>query len=109
MYGWKWKLPSYVWHRHCIDKYPEWELEDGETPAFVKLAHTRGGEGSDVESHKLASDWDDVAKDSFYQRDWTKTGIPFVEEGGTYWSEWWFATIKERDRFLAWRKENALG
>ena len=29
-------------------------------------------------------------------------GIPFVSKGETYWSGWWFKTVAERDRFVAW-------
>ena len=103
MLGWKWKYPMREWHTLSLEGYHNWEME-GEAPAFVKLEHTRGPD--DVESHTIASNWDDVAQVHFYQRDWTDDGIPFVAEGGTYWSGWWFETIAERDRFVAWREEN---
>lgn len=98
--GWRHRLLSWNFSHHAIDGYPEWEL-DGEHPAFVKLTHTRGT--GDVESAALANEWDDIAAVDFYQRDWTDDGIPFVREGETYWSGWWFATIAERDRFVAWQ------
>lgn len=88
------------WHRLSLDKYPGWELESDDCPAFIKLTHVRG-EG-EVESRELADKWDDEARVHFYQRDWTEDGIPFVHKGETYWSGWWFETIEERDRFLAW-------
>lgn len=101
MFGWAWKYPMMEWHKLSIDGYPGWEKEDEDVPAFVKLEHTRGK--GDVESHVLAVAWDDVAKVHFYQRDWTEDGIPFVSEGSTYWSGWWFQTVEERDRFLEWK------
>ncbi len=100
--GWRLRLLMWHWHSHSFDRYPEWEIEDREqgTPAFAKLTHVRG-KGA-VESHELAARWDDVAEAGFYQRDWTDDGIPFVGEGGTYRSGWWFATLAERDRFIGW-------
>jgi hypothetical protein len=105
--GWKHKLLMWNWHGHALDGYPGWELtrnpgEHADHPAFIKLAHTKGG--NQVTSHELASAWDDVAEVDFYQRDWTADGIPFVREGEVYWSGWWFATIAERERFLRWRE-----
>lgn len=102
--GWRHKMLMWNWHSLSFDGYTGWEIEQGErSPAFVKLTHTRGT--GDVESSALCNAWDDVAQVDFYSRDWTDDGIPFVREGDTYWSGWWFATIAERDRFLAWYKE----
>ena len=102
MFGWKWKYPQMEWYTLSMDGYPGWEIEEEDAPAFVKLTHTRGGDGSDIESSELANGWDDIAKGHFYQRDWTDDGIPFVAEGDTYWSGWWFETVAERDRFVEW-------
>lgn len=106
--GWKRKLLSWNWGSHALQGYPEWEIDDlreGAAPAWCKLTHTRGGKKSEVESNVLCNAWDDIATVGFYQRDWTDNGIPFVSEGTTYWSGWWFATIAERDRFVAWVRE----
>lgn len=108
--GWRRKMLMWNFNMHAIDGYPEWEIENPSAgkyergPAFVKLTHTRGKGG--VESRTLCNAWDDVAEADFYQRDWTDDGIPFVREGETYWSGWWFATIAERDRFVRWHQEN---
>lgn len=105
--GWKRKLLMWNWNSHAMDGYPGWEIENAaETdkysrhPAFVKLSHVRGK--GEVESTQLCNDWDDIAQGSFYQRDWTDSGIPFVNENEVYWSGWWFETVAERDRFVAW-------
>lgn len=103
--GWLHRLLMWNFNNHAIDGYPGWEKETDRSPAFAKLQHERGNSESDVESHKLAAAWDDVAKVDFYQRDWTDDGLPFVREKEVYWSGWWFATIVERDRFLAWARE----
>lgn len=109
--GWKHKMLSWNFTSHSLDDYPGWETITGEsgrpTPAgFVKLAHVRGKSGGEVESNMICNAWDDVAGVDFYQRDWTDDGIPFVSDGTTYWSGWWFATAAERDRFVAWQAEH---
>lgn len=108
--GWRYKMLMWNWHSHSLDGYPGWEIENQDEtdksqrhPAFIKLTHKRGK--GDVESSKLCSEWDDIAEVDFYQRDWTDDGIPFVREGDTYWSGWWFQTMAERDRFLQWYEE----
>lgn len=110
--GWKFRLLMWHFHSHSFDGFPGWEHEKivhGQSvPAFVKLMHKRGKSGTDVESHALASAWDDVAEVDFYQRDWTGSGIPFVEGGEAYYSGWWFATIAERDRFVQWAKARGV-
>jgi hypothetical protein len=100
--GWLHKLLSWNFNMHAMDGYPEWEIERERSPAFVKLTHVRGK--GEVESSSLANAWDDVAMVDFYQRDWTDDGLPFVHEGDTYWSGWWFQTIAERDRFVEWHQ-----
>jgi hypothetical protein len=112
--GWKHKMLMWNWHSHSIEGYSGWEIEKREydmpVPAFVKLTHRHSKDGGDVESSTLCNEWDDIAEADFYQRDWTDDGIPFVREGETYWSGWWFATIAERDRFVKWyeARENDL-
>jgi len=101
--GWRHRLLSWNFNNHALDGYPGWEIESERSPAFVRLAHARGV--GEVESHRIAAAWDDVAKVDFYQRDWTEDGLPFVGVGDTYWSGWWFATIEERDRFNKWNSE----
>lgn len=97
--GWKHKLLTWNFNNHALDGYPWWE-KDGKHPAFVQLQHVRGKPGR--ESSDLANAWDDIATADFYQRDWTSDGLPFVSDGETYVSGWWFQTIAERDRFVAW-------
>jgi hypothetical protein len=110
--GWRHKMESWNFTHHALDRYPGWEIEQrsppasgphgSPAPAFAKLAHTRGV--AEAESADLCREWDDIAAADFYQRDWTDDGIPFVNDGETYWSGWWFATLAERDRFISWAK-----
>ena len=105
--GWRHRLLAWNFNGHAIDGYPEWEIESEKSPAFKRLTHIRGALGG--ESNDLANAWDDLADVDFYQRDWTSDGIPFVSEGETYWSGWWFATVAERDRFVQWVASRATG
>lgn len=98
--GWLQKMLMWDFNKHALDGYPGWEIERENSPAFVRLSHVRG-KGA-VESNALCEAWDDVARARFYQRDWTDDGIPFVREGETYRSGWWFQTLAERDRFVEW-------
>lgn len=109
--GWKHKLLSWNFTSLSLNGYEDWQIENPREenkyqrhPAFVKLTHKRV-EGADVESNVLCNAWDDIAHVDFYQRDWTDDGIPFCNDGEIYWSGWWFETIAERDRFVAWCKE----
>lgn len=113
--GWLHKMLSWNWNYLAMDGYKGWEISNpnepdkyNRAPAFVKLSHTRGGTEDEVESNVLCNAWDNVAAVDFYQRDWTDDGIPFVEKGGRYWSGWWFQTVAERDRFVAWLRDSEL-
>ncbi len=101
--GWLKRLLMWNWHGVVIDGFSGWEIERDKAPAYVKLAHKRGS--GRVESTALSSLWDDIAEVLFYQRDYTDDGLPTVREGDTYWSGWWFQTIAERDRFIAWHRQ----
>lgn len=109
--GWLRRMLSWNFNNHAMDGYPGWEIANpGEQdkyarhPAFVKLEHKRKS-GDDVESYKLCQKWDDLAEVDFYQRDWTDSGIPFCADGEVYWSGWWFATFRDRDRFLEFARK----
>jgi hypothetical protein len=100
--GWKHRMLATSWDNHALDRFPEWELELEGAPAFAKLEHVHRED--EIESSKLAEAWDAVAAVDFYKRDWTESGTPTVSKGETYWSGWWFQTVAERDRFLAWHR-----
>lgn len=104
--GWQHRLMMWDWNKHVAFGFPHWELEEEtKAPSFVQLHHVRAGDDSDIESHALAREWDNVAEMDFYQRDFTDDGIPFVRAGGSYRSGWWFETFSERDRFLEWYRK----
>lgn len=102
--GWVHKLLTWNWHSHTFDGCPGWELERGHPP-WCKLGHvnkrTKG-------SNELCREWDDVAAVDYYQRDYSYDGSCYVAEGDAYGSAWWFATVAERDRFVAWARTKGV-
>jgi hypothetical protein len=113
--GWRRRMLSWNHTSHSLQGYPGWEVEsyangrpDRPRPAWCKLEHVRR-QGQDVESHVICAAWDDIAEADFYQRDWTDSGIPFCSDKEVYSSGWWFATIADRDRFVAWAAREHAG
>jgi hypothetical protein len=100
--GWRHKLLMWNWHNHAMDGYPA-GISNTRSRLRSSSSHKRGKAKLSLGS--CANAWDDIAEVDFYQRDWTDDGIPSVGKGGMYWSGWWFATIAERDRFVAWERE----
>lgn len=102
--GWIHKMLMWNWHSHAMDGYTGWELESGH-PAWCKLKHVNKRTKS---SDDLCNAWDSITAVDFYQRDYSYDGSPCVGDGEAYGSGWWFATIAERDRFLAWARKQGV-
>jgi hypothetical protein len=95
-WDWKAKLPMWSWHTLTFEKYPGWDIIDG-NPPFVLLTIKRGAE--DIESHSIASQFDSEATGLFYFRDWTSNGIPFCNDGDFYGSGFWFQKMVDAEKF----------
>jgi hypothetical protein len=93
--GWKKNIPSWDWYPLVFAKWPDWEKE-GDFPPFVELIITKGKGKS---SHEMAVEFDDIAQGNFYWRDWTDSGLPFVDKGESYKSCFWFEFVFDRDIF----------
>jgi hypothetical protein len=80
--GWDWKkkLPMTKWHELSLDGYGDWE-KISEHPAWVHLTFEWGETRS---SRNIAIEADDWVKGHFYYRDWTDSGIPFLNLGDKY-------------------------
>ena len=96
--NWDWNkaLPMDVWHGIALDKFPEWEKPNGEIPTSVFLSVEKG---KDKSSRDLAIETDDWCKGNFYYRDWTQSGLPFVDEGEIYNSRFWFQFQVDAEEF----------
>lgn len=110
--GWKRKLLSWNWHNVTFDRHPGWEIECDRMPAWCRIEHVNGDTWENGKPHtdreptKSSSDaqnaWDDLAAGWFYSRDISYDGSCSVVNREPYGSLWWFQTLAERDRFLAW-------
>lgn len=86
------------WHHASFEGWPGWDRDAGaEEPVSVTLLVTKG---KDKSSHKMASEFDDIATNDFYWRDWTESSLPFVDDGETYTSKFWFKKREDRAAFL---------
>lgn len=109
--GWKQKLLTWNWSNLSIDRYPGWAIEEG-APPWCSIRHVNGDTWKDGKrvsdepatksSGDVANAWDDVAEVQFYTRDLSYDGSFSVCNGEAYGSLWWFRTVAERERFLAW-------
>lgn len=114
--GWKQKVLLWNWNSMSFDRWPGWAIEEG-APPWCRLEHVNsntawpdrppGKRAGTIGSTDLARAWDDVAAVQFYSRDISYDGGFGVGNGEPYGSLWWFRTIAERDRFLAWVAEYA--
>lgn len=100
--GWDWlkMIPSTNWYQITLNGYPDWELVsyegDHPTPASIYLTIVQDVDRS---SRDLAIETDDWVEGRFYYRDWTKSGIPFVDKNEEYYSRFWFQLEKDAKEF----------
>ncbi len=99
--GWLKRVLMWNWHWIALDGYPGWDLVGSgsdQHPPFAKLTIRKGSAKS---AREIEIEWDDLATGLFYHRDWTDDGIPFVNDGETYWAGFWFEKTADRDAFVA--------
>jgi hypothetical protein len=87
MSDWNKKLLMCDFYDVQFKGYPNWNKLDRDNPYYVVRESIHK---VDKSSHELDVEFDDIAKGQFYSRDWTKSGIPFIDEGEIYWSGFWF-------------------
>ena len=64
---------------------------------FVMLEIKKGHNKS---SRALATQFDDISKGFFYYRDWTSSGMPWLDENEIYWSGFWFEHLGDAKIFV---------
>ena len=79
-----------------LSGFPKWDM-DGEMPHNVEFTVRKGVDRS---SRDIAIEWDDIGKGKFYYQDWTDDNIPFVREGETYRSSFWFQKASDAKKFV---------
>lgn len=95
--GWLKKLLMWDWHDICLKGWPGWELDPStKAPHFTNLTVTHKSSKS---SRDRAIEFDDLSEGRFYYRDWTDSGLPFVEEGEVYRSQFCFEKKADKEKF----------
>lgn len=90
---WDWNHFIPVWDFPRLSA--RWQKVNHTDCPFVSLAMKRGY----VDSRKIAIEFDDIATGKCYYRDWTESGLPFVNEGETYQSGFWFEKLSDAQEF----------
>lgn len=96
---WDWNrmIPSWDFNSLSIKGYPGWEMTARDKPFFVMQEITKGAGKS---SRQMAIEFDDIANGNFYYRDWTADALPFVEDGETHWTGFWFQNERDARKFV---------
>jgi hypothetical protein len=86
---WTWKLllPSQTYYSLELDGWPGWEKPNGESVTTISFTIVKG---HGKESRDMALLWDDQGHGQFWYRDFTDSGLPYVEDGEEYRSRFWF-------------------
>jgi len=96
--NWDWRnmLPSSIFHAMLLDGMPGWERDSGIYQ--VRFSIIKGVSSS----RQIATWWDDLATGQFYYRDFTDSGLPFVDDGEVYKSSFYFQFKHDAIRFTEW-------
>lgn len=96
---WDWlkMIPSWDWHKLVLAGWPGWVVDNalGE-PNFATLEIVKG---TDKSSRDIAIEWDDLSEGQFYYRDYTKSSLPFIDEGEMYKSIFCFQYLRDAVKF----------
>lgn len=94
--GWKWMVASLEYHMAASKELPGWDRDSDGKQFQLNL---RVVKGKTMSSHTVACQWDDLATERFYYRDWTDSGLPFVDDGGQYMTGFVFARRMDYELF----------
>jgi hypothetical protein len=104
--SWDWRaaLPSLEWHGISLKGWPGWDrtlvyrrgaIMPADYPPTVLITTSKRR----ASSRTLAILFDDMARGAFYYRDWTASGLPFVNDDEIYHSRFWFQRESDRAAF----------
>jgi hypothetical protein len=97
--GWRRYVLSWIRSAIEIGGWLGWDVDLTGTPPFVLLEHTRDKSKTQTESESILREFDDLATGLFGFRDWTSSGLPFVNNEEKYWSGWWFQFREDAKNF----------
>ena len=94
---WNKNLRMSDFYKIQLEGYKEWDKTDNNKPYFIEFSIVKGRNKS---SRDIAVEFDDIAKGYFYYRDWTNSGLPFVDEGEVYNSGFCFQLKEDKEVFV---------
>ena len=96
--GWIKNLSSEDYYKIQFNNYLGWDYKiDDNTPYYVLLETIKGKNKS---SQDIGVEFDDISHGNFYWRDFTKSSLPFVDDGDTYWSGFSFQFTEDANKFV---------
>jgi len=95
--GWIKNLSSDVYYKIQFNNYLGWDKINDKTPYYVLLETIKG---KDKSSHDIGVEYDDISHGNFYWRDFTKSSLPFVDDGEIYWSSFSFQFAEDAKKFV---------
>ena len=95
--GWIKNLSSDDYYEIQFNNYLGWDKIDEKTPYYVLLETIKG---KDKSSQNIGVEFDDISHGNFYWRDFTKSSLPFVDDGDTYWSGFTFQFSEDAKKFI---------
>lgn len=98
MKNWDWDkmIPGFDYHKLAVLDWPGWDKINEGCPAYVQFVCVKGNGQS---SREVAIEFDDMAEGQFYYRDFTNSGLPFVEKNESYRSLFVFQRFSDFEKF----------
>jgi len=98
MSDWNKNLYSWDFYKIQADGFTGWDrLNNDKDIYLVVLEIIKDKEKS---SQDIGVEFDDISHGNFHWRDWTKSSLPFVDEGEIYWSGFNFQFAEDAKRFV---------
>lgn len=81
MSDWNKKIFAHEFYKLALDGFPNWDKPNGTEPVELRRSIVHNVDRS---SHDIAVEVDDWCEGKFYFRDFTTSGLPFVDDGEVY-------------------------
>ena len=81
MSDWNKKIYAHAFYKLQFEGYPDWDKPDGKEPEYVNFSTKKDVDRS---SWDIAIETDDWCSGNFYFRDFTDSGLPFVNPNEVY-------------------------
>lgn len=97
MSDWNKNLHGWNFYEIQANGYIGWDKINDKVPYYVLLETVKG---RDKSSHDIAIQFDDISHGNFHWRDFTKSSLPFVDDGEIYWSGFTFQFAEDAKKFV---------